>query len=196
MYGITSLMLIVLIIISIMTIEGHTARKNDVDLALDEAVDSAITNCKESGKYRINNVDELVNDFNRMILNDINMGKEESYDPNLEIIVSISNVDYEKGLLMLVVEEHYTNPNGTISKTRQEAEYIFEKEKEKEKYTISYCDEGIPIKTYTLEEGEEFIIEEDFGIENFMYWRDVETDQQAIFPKKINKSYIYEAVKI
>ena len=196
-YGVTSLIIVTLVVVTIMTIEGKTSRASDVDDTLSLSVNEAITNLTESGKYSIENKDEFVADFCQLLLYDINQGEEEHADPNLNINVSIAEVDVEKGILMLVVEETYTNPNGKISKSRVQASAVLDNEFKKDSYTITYLVDENVYKSYICKKDDEFPLchknpKSDKG--NFKYWKDTETKNKAVFPDSVDKDYIFEAV--
>lgn len=195
-YGVSSLLIITLVVITIMTIEGKTSRATDVDDTLSLSVNEAITNLTESGKYSIENKDEFVADFCELLLFDINQGEDEHADPNLNINVSIAGVDTKKGVLMLVVEETYTNPNGKISKARVETSAILDNKIKNESYTVEYIINDEVYKSFICNKNDEFpICEEPKTINgSFDYWKNKETNNKEAFPTHVDKDYKYEAV--
>ncbi len=150
-YGLFSAVAIVFMIIIIMTMTGRTTRENELDNAVSQSVHQALANCQQYGNYSIHTDDELVADFNQILLDKLNVsgktkvkkadhseGVYKFGDPNLKLQVDICAVDAQKGLLSVHVKEWYTHPNGKKGSAETSSTAVVDTTIEKKTYEVRY----------------------------------------------------------
>ena len=98
-YGVALLVLAVLTIAGGMVISGKDVRENEMDKALNTAVEQTMEQLNKEGGYEIQNVQELIADFHQSLLLHI------SSDSDFE--VKILTADIEKGVLDVEVRQTY-----------------------------------------------------------------------------------------
>ncbi len=103
-YGTGLLCLVVLVIAGTMIISGQDVRKNELEKALNTAVEQTLEQLKKEGGYQIENQRELIADFHQALLLNI------SSDSDLK--VDILAADQERGVLDVRVTETYKTVNG------------------------------------------------------------------------------------
>lgn len=147
MYGIILGVITILSILLVVSIEGQTTRKNEIENALPNAVERSLEATYKAGAYSIDDNEEFIADFTQNLLNDINTGDEnnngvldsdESFDETLKIKVDVAGIDYKKGLLSIKVTETYTSLNGKEKKAEYEATAVLDRPEEKEICTLRF----------------------------------------------------------
>ena len=80
-------------------------RQNELNRAVDSALQDTVNNQFDKTTYSVNSNDELVADFIEALLVQINS--------DCSVKVNVLDVDYQKGLLSVEVIEKYKHPIGT-----------------------------------------------------------------------------------
>ena len=102
-FGITICVIISIVIV--MTLCGTNMRQNELNRAVDSALQDTVENQFDSKTYSVSSNDEFVADFMEALLVQINS--------ECSIIVNVLDVDYQKGLLSVEIIEKYKHPIGT-----------------------------------------------------------------------------------
>ena len=102
-FGITISAIISIVIV--MTLCGTNMRQNELNRAVDSALQDTVENQFDSKTYSVSSNDEFVADFMEALLVQINS--------ECSIIVNVLDVDYQKGLLSVEIIEKYKHPIGT-----------------------------------------------------------------------------------
>ena len=102
-FGITICSIISIVIV--MTLCGTNMRQNELNRAVDSAVQDTVENQFDNKTYSVSSNDEFVADFIEALLVQINS--------DCDIKVNVLDVDYQKGLLSVEVTEKYKHPIGT-----------------------------------------------------------------------------------
>lgn len=92
-------------IVIVMTLCGTNMRQNELNRAVDSALQDTVENQFDSKTYSVSSNDEFIADFMEALLVQINS--------NCSIKVNVLDVDYQKGLLSVEVIEKYKHPIGT-----------------------------------------------------------------------------------
>ena len=102
-FGITICAIISIVIV--MTLCGTNMRQNELNRAVDSAVQDTVENQFDNKTYSVSSNDEFVADFIEALLVQLNS--------DCAIKVNVLVVDYQKGLLSVEVTEKYKHPIGT-----------------------------------------------------------------------------------
>lgn len=101
-FGITICAIISIIIV--MTLCGTNMRQNELNRAVDSALQDTVENQFDSKTYSVSSNDEFIADFMEALLVQVNS--------DCSIKVNVLDVDYQKGLLSVEVIEKYKHPIG------------------------------------------------------------------------------------
>ena len=184
MYGLVSILLVVLAIVIWLAVEQRSEREMEMEAALQQAVADVVDQVSLQGKYRVESDEELVADFTALLAERLHV-----QDAGLKLTVDIAGVDAAKGLLSVRVTEEFTHPNGRKGTCETQATMVLEQEEGKALYEVNYvipeelcaaaraAGEAIPgaYKTYLLEEGTKVRVPSnppDFGGKRFVAWAD------------------------
>ncbi len=102
-FGITICAIISIAIV--MTLCGTNMRQNELNRAVDSALQDTVENQFDSKTYSVSSNDEFIADFMEALLVQVNS--------DCSIKVNVLDVDYQKGLLAVEVIEKYNHPIGT-----------------------------------------------------------------------------------
>lgn len=102
-FGITICAIISIIIV--ITLCGTNMRQNELNRAVDSAVQDTVENQFDNKTYSVSSNDEFIADFIEALLVQINS--------DCSVKVNVLDVDYQKGLLSVEVIEKYKHPIGT-----------------------------------------------------------------------------------
>ena len=102
-FGITICAIISIIIV--MTLCGTNMRQNEINRAVDSALQDTVENQFDTKTYSVSSNDEFIADFMEALLVQVNS--------DCSIKVNVLDVDYQKGLLSVEVIEKYKHPIGT-----------------------------------------------------------------------------------
>jgi len=184
MYGLVSILLVVLAIVIWLAVEQRSEREMEMEAALQQAVADVVDQVSLQGKYRVESDEELVADFTALLAERLHV-----QDAGLKLTVDIAGVDAAKGLLSVRVTEEFTHPNGRKGTCETQATMVLEQEEGKALYEVNYVipeelcaaaraeQEAIPgaYKTYLLEEGTKVRVPEnppDIAGKRFLAWAD------------------------
>lgn len=101
-FGITICAIVSIVIV--ITLCGTNMRQNELNRAVDSALQDTVENQFDSKTYSVSSNDEFVADFVEALLVQINS--------DCSIKVNVLDVDYQKGLLSVEVIENYKHPIG------------------------------------------------------------------------------------
>ena len=99
-FGITICAIISIVIV--MTLCGTNMRQNELNRAVDSALQDTVENQFDSKTYSVSSNDEFIADFVEALLAQINS--------DCTVKVNVLDVDYQKGLLSVEVIEKYKHP--------------------------------------------------------------------------------------
>jgi len=102
-FGITICTIISIVIV--MTLCGTNMRQNELNRAVDIALQDTVENQFDSKTYSVSSNEEFIADFIEALLVQINS--------DCTVKINILDVDYQKGLLSVEVIEKYKHPIGT-----------------------------------------------------------------------------------
>ena len=102
-FGITICSIISIVIV--MTLCGTNMRQNELNRAVDSAVQDTVENQFDNKTYSVSSNDEFIADFIEALLVQINS--------DCSVKVNVLDADYQKGLLSVEVIEKYKHPIGT-----------------------------------------------------------------------------------
>lgn len=110
-------------IVIVMTLCGTNMRQNELNRAVDNALQDTVENQFDRKTYSVSSNEEFVADFVEALLVQINS--------DCSVKVSVLDVDYQKGLLSVEVIEKYKHPIGTEGQVFVKRTVIMEQ------YTVS-----------------------------------------------------------
>mgnify|MGYP001027610839 CR=1 FL=1 len=102
-FGITICAIISIVIV--MTLCGTNMRQNELNRAVDIALQDTVESQFDSKTYSVSSNEEFIADFIEALLVQINS--------DCTVKINILDVDYQKGLLSVEVIEKYKHPIGT-----------------------------------------------------------------------------------
>ena len=102
-FGITICSIISIVIV--MTLCGTNMWQNELNRAVNSAVQDTVENQFDTKTYSVSSKDEYIADFIEALLVQINS--------DCSVKVNVLDVDYQKGLLSVEVIEKYKHPIGT-----------------------------------------------------------------------------------
>lgn len=193
--GISAFLILLLLIMTIYTIQGKTVRQEEIQDGIDTALKTAGEELKEAEAYASD--EELKGAFVEHLMLQM--------DSASDVDVTILGADHEKGVISAEVAETYTHPNGKEGKASGKRTIILDRKKEETEkgshnvkfYLDSTQTEETLYKTATLKEGEPLTEpQEPEGEEGkqFAGWKDAGTGQMAVFGAGILEETILYAV--
>ncbi|MCI9531287.1 MAG: hypothetical protein HFH38_06000 [Lachnospiraceae bacterium] len=145
-YGISLSAIAVLVVAAVMVFSGRNVRKNEMETALNAAVEQSLEQLKSQKGYEIKNRQELIADFNRILLVQV--------ESDSELQVDILTADTEKGALDVKVTGSYQNILGLMETITCRKSVIIEAyTAEKPYYTVTFLVEGEVYHQYTACQG-------------------------------------------
>lgn len=172
--------LIILIILSIVSVQTKAQKEKEASESLSIAVNDAVEEISESKIHTCETDEELVAAFEQLLLSKLSVsgateGEETTEgDPNFSITTNIVDVDAEEGLLAVKVKETFSYPNNKIGEIEDVALFTFEEETEKAMFTFTFvnpdslidtiehqCWENVPqkeIHTYKIEADQKMLV--------------------------------------
>lgn len=144
-YGVALAIMGLLIVAAVMTVSGRDVRENEMDKALNTAVEQSLEQLKEEGGYEIADYRELVADFNQALLLHISSDSD--------LIVNILTADLDRGVLDVQITEAYKTTSGKTKETTCRKTVILEEySNQKPFHTITFKSEGVIHAEYSLYE--------------------------------------------
>ncbi len=145
-YGITLAAIAMLVIAALLGVSGNSVRDNEIETALNTAIEQALGQLKEKKGYEEGNRQELIADFNQLFL--LQVGSDS------DVQVEILTANAEKGVLDVRVTETYQNILGQERKTVCRKSVVLEEYAEKKGYhTVTFLADGKVYEQYSLYEG-------------------------------------------
>ena len=145
-YGAALAVAAVLIIASALAVSGRDVRENEMDKALNTAVEESLGHLKAEGGYGFRDYHELIADFNQTLLLHV------SSDSDIKI--DILAADLERGVLDVEIEAGYQTVDGKKGKSSCRKTVILEEYSNRTAYhTVTFLSEGRVHAKYSLYEG-------------------------------------------
>lgn len=144
-YGFACTLIVVFTAVIALTLQGRTLRDTEVEQALAESVDGALSNLMENNVYPVGSEELFAADLLQALLAQTNSMSD--------VTVSVLEADLVHGILSVEITEKYRHPNGregTVSACRT---VIFDRdvEEEEENFTVSfYVADNELYKRYTV----------------------------------------------
>lgn len=150
-YGSVLLVIAVMVIAGVMIVSGKDVRENEMDKALNTAVEQTLDQLKEYGSYEIGDEQELIADFEQTLLMHI------SSDADIE--VKILAADTKKGVLDVEVTETYNTVSAKEKQAVCRKTVILEQYSDKKGYCIAeFLVDGTVYEKYSIYQGGTIII--------------------------------------
>lgn len=164
-YGVSMFAMVVIVLATTMVLNGRNVRQNEVDRALDTAVEQTVAELLEERTYTLESKDEFIADFIEGLLIKV--------ESDSEIEVQLTGMDFEKGLLSVKVIENFKHINGKPGTVETEKTVVLENydTDEKENVTVTFRVDDTDYKVYTLVKGSS-IPTPAVPAESFIGWMD------------------------
>lgn len=187
-YGASLFMMTIIVLAATMLLSGRASRANEVDRALDTAIEQTVDELQEENTYTLENKEEFLADFVEGLLIKI--------ESDSEIEVQVAGIDVEKGLLSVRVIEHFKHPNGNPGTVEAERTVVLENYsfEQKDTITITYKVGNMDYKVYTLTSGSNLPVPAE--PEGFRCWKNedgqvveinnITANQDMVFYAEIN----------
>lgn len=144
-YGIALAFMAILIIAAVMAVSGRDVRENEMDKALNTAVEQSLEQLKENGGYDVADYRELIADFNQALLLHISSDS----DVKAEILTA----DLDRGALDVQITETYKTTSGKVKQSTCRKTVILEEYADKKPYhTVTFHADGEIYARYSLYE--------------------------------------------
>ena len=188
-FGTALLFMVVMVIAGVMIVSGRNVRENEVDKALNTAVEQTLEQLREDGSYEVKNPGELIADFQQALLMHI------SSDSDLQ--VKILTADTEKGVLEVEVRTQYKTVRGRQKHAVCRKTVILEEYSEKGIYNIAeFWVDGMVYDKYSVYQGSCVMIPkvpEKKG-KVFLGWKNSENQEMLTNDTILKKDTIFYAV--
>ena len=164
-YGISLAVIAMLVVAALLGVSGNSVRNNEIETALNTAIEQSLEQLKGRKGYETGNYQELVADFNQLLLLQV--------ESDSAIQVEILAADAEKGVLDVRVTETYQNILGQERKMACRKSVILEEYTEKKGYhTVTLLADGKVYDQYSLYEGGKAVNPKDpeKSGKSFRYW--------------------------
>ncbi|MCI9646740.1 MAG: hypothetical protein HFH40_08030 [Lachnospiraceae bacterium] len=189
-YGISLSAVAVLVIAAVMVFSGRNVRRNEVETALNAAVEQALGQVQSSKGYAIGSREELIAEFNRILL------LQMESDSDLQVNILTANV--EKGVLDVEVRENYRNILGKPEEVTCRKAVILETYAERKPYvTVTFLVDGEVYHQYTVCQGGTVAAPEspNQGRKQFSHWvRQGEGEECKLEDLRAEEDLVFEAV--
>lgn len=150
-YGSVLLIVTVMVIAGVMIVSGKDVRGNEVEKALNTAVEQTLKQLKMHGSYEIEDSRELIADFQQALLMHISS--------DADIKVKILTADAQKGVLDVEVTETYKTVNAEEKQAVCRKTVILEQYSGKGNYcTAEFLVDGAVYEKYSLYQGSTVVI--------------------------------------
>lgn len=193
--GTASFLVAILVVMTIYTIQGREARKEEAHDALSAAVESAVEELEYAQAYETNA--DLEAAFVENLMQQLGSASD--------VEVSILKSDHEKGLLSAEVTQTYSHPNGKQGKVSCQRVYLLDQKDEslvekQQSYRVRfYLDRNLNeddlYKTDILLKGQMAKTPENPKKDGhaFVEWRNAHTNAKADFSHGIYQEEVYYA---
>lgn len=188
-YGVVLLVLAVLTIAGGMVVSGKDIRENEMDKALNTAVEQTMEQLKKESGYEIKDAQELIADFHQSLLLHI------SSDSDLE--VKILTADTEKGVLDVEVRQTYQTLRGTKKEAVCRKTVLLEQYSDKQEYcVVKFLVNGTIYDKYTIYPGALLSLPPEPEIEGYVFqgWKKMGSQELALDGMTVEESVSFQAV--
>lgn len=188
-YGAALLVMAVFVIAGTMIISGQDVRENEMDKALNTAVEQTLEQLKQDGGYEVEEPGELIADFQQSLLMHI------SSDSQLE--VKILTADTQKGVLDVEVTERYQTVKGTKKHAVCRKTVILEEYSEKAGYCmVEFLVDGIVHEKYSIYRGGSLVLPPEPEKHGFIFqgWKEAGSQNMMTKDMTVVKDTMFLAV--
>ena len=188
-YGAALLVMAVFVILGTIIISGQDVRENEMDKALNTAVEQTLEQLKQDGGYEVEEPGELIADFQQSLLMHI------SSDSQLE--VKILTADTQKGVLDVEVTERYQTVKGTKKHAVCRKTVILEEYSEKAGYCmVEFLVDGIVHEKYSIYRGGSLVLPPDPEKHGFIFqgWKEAGSQNMMTKDMTVVKDTMFLAV--
>lgn len=188
-YGVVLLVLTVLTIAGGMVVSGKDIRENEMDKALNTAVEQTMEQLKKEGGYEIKDAQELIADFQQSLLLHI------SSDGDLE--VKILTADTEKGVLDVEVRQTYQTLRGTKKEAVCRKTVLLEQYSDNKEYcVVEFLVNGTIYDKYTIYPGGSLSLPPEPEAEGHVFrgWKRMGSQELALDGMAVEESVSFQAV--
>lgn len=188
-YGVALLAVTIMVIAGVMIVSGKDVRENEMDKALNTAVEQTLEQLKKYGGYEIGNEQELIADFQQALLVHISS--------DADITVKILTADAKKGVLDVEVTGTYQTINGRKKQAVCRKTVILEEYAEKKNYCMmEFRVDGATYGKYSLYQGSAIVLPKkpQKGGRVFKGWRNVDGNGWLLDSQTAEKDMVFEAV--
>lgn len=188
-YGIALAAAAILIIAAALSVSGKDVRENEMDKALNTAVEESLSQLKAEGGYEFGDYRELVADFSQALLLHISSDSD--------IRVNILAADLGRGVLDVEIEAGYQGINGKRGKSSCRKTVILEEYSDRKQYhTVTFLSNGKVHAKYSLYEESLIVAPQDpkkAGAE-FLHWKRQGSGTPLSPGMKLEGDTVFEAV--
>ena len=201
--AIAAVIVMISVIGAIMVIDTRQHREAEMNQALSDSVEEAVSQIMEDSKYQIDGTtddeanSEFIASFCELLLNDIQSGSDEYSDQRLSVKVDVAGVDYEKGLLSVIVTEKFSYPFYGTGEIKVEKTAVFENDYNNRAFNVVYYDNDKTsiYKQYVIRSGNDLLQPQstpwaDKGVAGV--WTDKDGNAVTI-PAKVDQDYKFYA---
>lgn len=188
-YGVALIALTVMVIAGVMIISGKNIRENEMDKALNTAVEQSLEQLKKYGSYEIGNERELIADFHQALLVHISS--------DADIRVKILTADIERGVLDVEVTETYQTINAREKQAVCRKTVILEEYVEKKNYyMVEFQVDGLMYEKYSLYQGGVIVVPDKPQKSGYLFkgWKNVASNQWLSDNQTADKDMMFAAV--
>ncbi len=169
-YGAALLFIVVMVIAAVLIVSGKDVRENEMDKALNTAVEQALEQLKKDGGYKIENPGELIADFQQTLLMQISSDSQ--------VQVDVLTADTEKGVLDVEVRVNYRTVRGTGKHARCRKTVILEEYSQRRTYCVAqFLVDGEIYEQYSAYQGSAVILPPPPEKNGYVFrgWKDAKT---------------------
>ncbi len=150
-FGVTILVLAILVVISSVFLWNRQIRKSDLETAVNTSMEQTMK-CVENGKGDIITEDQMQRKFESLLKKQLNRDKTKGKDDNIKVEIRFLESNPKKGILSCEVREEFTYPSGKKGQLDYGRTILRERKRTKRLVTV----ELVGIRTYRVEAGERF----------------------------------------
>lgn len=188
-YGISLMAITLMVVAIVMGISGKNVRKNEMEEALNTAVEQSLQQLKIKGGYGIETCQELIADFNQGLLLQM--------ESDADIQVEVFTADTQKGVLDVKITEKYQNILGKTEEIACQKTVILEEYSDKRMYhQVNFSVEGEVYAGYSIYEGGIIVFPKEPRRTGHVFkgWKDTESGELLETGKEAEKDLSFEAV--
>lgn len=189
-YGILLAVIALLVVAILLGVSGKNVRENEIETALNTAIEQALEQWKEKESDEAGDVQGMIADFNRLLLQQV--------ESNSEIQVDVLTADAKKGVMDVRVTNTYRNILGQERKIVCRKSVIQEEYTEEMKYyTITFFVDGQVYDQYSLYQGGQLVAPKTPKKDGktFRYWvKNGESQECVLEQESVENDLILEAV--